>query len=45
MLKSGKKNARQKKKNILTLALPENKFLNETKKHTPPLQVKWSIPH
>ena len=36
----------KKKINILTLALSENKFLNETKKHNPPppLQVKWSIP-
>jgi hypothetical protein len=23
---------------------PKNKILNETKKHNPPLQVKWSVP-
>ena len=38
-------------KNILTIVLSENIFLNETKNHTPPpppppppLQVKWSVP-
>ena len=31
--------------NILTLVLSENKFLNESKHHTPhPLQVKWPVP-
>ena len=34
-----------KKINILTLVLSENKFLNETKNHNPPLQVKWSVPN
>jgi hypothetical protein len=38
MLDSGKK------KNIPTLVLSEKKFLNETKNHNPPLQVKWSVP-
>ena len=33
-----------KKMNILTLVLSEKKFLNETKNHNPPLQVKWSVP-
>ena len=32
------------KKNILTLVLFEKKFLNETKNHNSPLQVKWSVP-
>ena len=40
MLNSGDKNI-----NILTLVLSENKFLNETKNHTPLLQVKWSVPY
>ena len=43
MLNSGKKFA-TKKINILTLVLSEKKFLNETKNHNPPLQVKWSVP-
>jgi hypothetical protein len=30
--------------NILTLVLSEKFFLNETKNHNPPLQVKWSVP-
>ena len=37
-----------KRRNILTLVLFEKLFLNETKKHTPPLplvQVKWSVPY
>jgi hypothetical protein len=44
MLNSGKKNCalRDKKINILTLALYEKKILNETKNHNP-LQVKWSV--
>ena len=33
-----------KKINILTLVLFEKKFMNETKNHNPPLQVKWSFP-
>ena len=33
-----------KPKNILTPVLSEKKFLNETKNHNPPLQVKWSVP-
>ena len=37
MLNSGEKK-------ILTLVLSEKKILNETKKHNPPLQVKWSVP-
>ena len=36
---------RATKKNILTLVLSENIFLNETKNHNPPLQVKWSVPY
>ena len=47
MLNSGKKihASRDKKNNILTLVLSENKILNETKNHNPPpLQVKWSVP-
>jgi hypothetical protein len=38
MLNSGKKirALRDKKINILTLVLSENKFLNETKNHNPP---------
>ena len=48
MLNSGEKNsrfARQKKINILTLALSEKKFLNEIKNRNPtPFQVKWSVP-
>ena len=45
MLNSGKKfrALSDKKINILTL-LSEKKFLNETKNHNPPLQVKWSVP-
>ena len=35
---------RQKKINILTFVLSEKKILNETKNHSPPLQVKWSVP-
>jgi hypothetical protein len=31
--------------NILTLVLSEKKFMNETKNHNPPLQVKWSVPN
>ena len=38
MLNSGKIN-------ILTLVLSEKNFLNETKKPSPPLQVKWSVPN
>jgi hypothetical protein len=38
MLNSGKKN-------ILTLVLSEKQFLNKTKNHTAPLQVKWSFPN
>ena len=30
--------------NILTLVLSEKEFLNETKNHNPPPQVKWSVP-
>jgi hypothetical protein len=48
MLNSGGKKlrfARDKNINILTLVLSENKFLNETKNHTPLLQVKWSVPY
>ena len=47
MLNSGKKNLHfaRKKKKILTLVLSEKKILNETKNHTPPLQVKWSVPY
>jgi hypothetical protein len=46
MLNSGKKirALRDKKINILTFVLSEKKILNETKNHTPPLQVKWSVP-
>ena len=43
MLNSGKK-FRDKKENILTLVFSEEKLLNEKKNHTPPLQVKWSVP-
>ena len=45
MLNSGKKNcaSRDKKINILTLVLSEKKFLNKTKNHNSPLQVKWSV--
>ena len=32
-------------KKILTLVLSGKKFLNETKNHNPPLQVKWSVPY
>ena len=47
MLNSGKKICAlcDKKKNILTLVLSEKKFLNETKNHSPHLQVKWSVPY
>ena len=32
------------KKNILTLVLSENKFLNETKNHNPPCKLNgWSL--
>jgi hypothetical protein len=34
-----------KKVNILTLVLSEKNILNETKKHNPPLQVKWAVPY
>jgi hypothetical protein len=47
MLNSGEKKIAlcvTKKINILTLVLSENKFLNETKNHNSPLQVKWSVP-
>ena len=40
MMNSGEKNCAlrdQKKKKILALMLSENKFLNETKNHNPPL--------
>ena len=33
------------KKKILTLVLSEKNFLNETKDHNLPLQVKWSFPY
>jgi len=47
MLNSGKKIRvlHAKKINILTLVLFEKKFLNETKNHNPPMQVKWSVPY
>ena len=47
MLNSGKKFALcpTKKKNILTLVFSQKKILNETKKHNPPLQIKWSVPY
>ena len=47
MLYSGKniRTLRDKKINILTLALSEKKILNQTKNHNPPLQVKWSVPN
>ena len=47
MLNSGKKfrTSRDKKINILTLVLSEIFFLNESKYHNPPLQVKWSVPY
>ena len=38
MLNSGKKI-------ILSLVLSEKIFLNETKNHNLPLQVKWSVPY
>ena len=46
MLNSGKKirALRDQKKNILTRVLSEKKFMNETKNHNPPLQVKCSVP-
>ena len=46
MLNSGKKirALRDKKINILPLMLSEENFLNETKNHNPPLQVKWLVP-
>ena len=46
MLSSGKNFAlcATKKINILTLVLSKIFFLNETKNHNPPLQVKWSVP-
>ena len=46
MWNSVKKNCAlpDKKEYILTLVLSEKKFLNETKNHNPPLQVKWSVP-
>ena len=46
MLNFGKKNSRFARQFffILTLVLAEKKFLNETKNHNPPLQVKWSVP-
>ena len=46
MWNSGKKCCalRDKKNNILILVLSENKILNETKIHNPPLKVKWSVP-
>ena len=31
--------------NILTLVFTEFCFLNETKNHNPPLEVKWSVPY
>ena len=45
MLNSGKKITLRvtKKNNFLTLVLSENKFLNETKNHNSPLQVKWLV--
>jgi hypothetical protein len=45
MLYSGKnfRASRYKKINILTLVMSEKKFLNETKNHNPPFQVKWSV--
>ena len=41
MLNFGKKirALRDKKINILTLVLSENKFLNETKNHNPPFKL------
>ena len=41
MLNSGKKirALRDKKNNILTLVLSENKFLNETKNHNPAFKL------
>jgi hypothetical protein len=48
MLNSGKKNfalSATKKLNILTVVSSEKKILNETKNHTPLLQVKWSVPY
>jgi hypothetical protein len=47
MLNSGKKirALRDKKIIILTLVLSEKKYLNETKNHNSPLQVKWTVPN
>ena len=41
MINSGKKisYSPDKQKNILTLVLSENKFLNETKNHNPPCRL------
>ena len=46
MLNSGGKKSRfaRQKKKIPTLVLSEIFFLDETKNHNPPLQVKWSVP-
>ena len=35
---------RDKKIYIVTLVMSEKNFLNETKNHNPPFQVKWSVP-
>ena len=47
MLNSGNKfrALHDKKINILTLVLSEFFFLNKSKNHNPPLQVKWSVPY
>ena len=44
MLDSGKKirALRDKKNNILTLVLSEEKFMNETKNHNPPRYINYS---
>ena len=43
MLNSEKKFRTLRGKKKISI-LSENKFLNETKNHNPPLQVKWSVP-
>ena len=46
MLISGKKICalRDEKNKYSNSCCPKKKFLNETKNHNPPLQVKWSVP-
>ena len=47
MINSGKKirALRDKKNKYSNSCVVRKKIMNKTKNHTPPLQVKWSVPY